>query len=242
MKNLSIVIVAFVASALTLSSCTRKDNTDPVPVYSTNTDTNITNSSNLKFTSDTIVADSIGTFSIPATSSSNSLSVSIIPDTNITITNSGVSVSYAKKHSSFYGYSIVSVSVSDGTNTISKNLVVKVGTSAQIKTYNILKPYFNKYTSLVVFTENSYVSSSGQSNFYATVKTHAKYKILSNGNLALYNDDYSYCNVIYTVSNTSYYKNGAYQIFFGSTIDMQFNMHTFSMYNFDMTLDVQNYN
>ena len=41
MKNLSIVIVAFVASALTLSSCTRKDNTEPVPVYPTNTDTNI---------------------------------------------------------------------------------------------------------------------------------------------------------------------------------------------------------
>ena len=236
MKNLSIVIVAFVASALTLSSCTRKDNTDPVPVYPTNTDTNITNSSNLKFTSDTIVADSNGTFNIPATSSNVLSYVTITPDTNITITNSGVSVSYAKKHSSFYGYSKVSVSVSDGTNTISKNLVVKVGSSAQIKTYNILKPYFNKITSLVGFNENSYVYSGNQSRFYGTVKNHAKYKILSNGNLALFNDDYSYCNVIYTVSNTTVYVKGAYQILFTNTNGLG------GIYDFDMYLDVQNYN
>lgn len=190
MKNLSKIFalgtMSLLVSTLLLSSCSKKD--DPTPIVASST---ITAPSTAPVFSETKVSLTNGAFTIPVSSpSSKTLTISsVVSDTNITVSTSGLIATVSTKHKIFYGDATATISVSDGTNTTTQVLTISVGTIEQINSYNLLKPYLCKSLtgdvgSLVMKLDGT-VTSKQNAAFWLSAICYGSYEIMENGHFLL---------------------------------------------------------
>lgn len=183
-KNFAIGTMSLLVSTLLLSSCSKAD--DPTPVVATQNTT-----STAPVFSATKVSLTDGAFTIPVSSpSSKTLTISsVVSDTNITVSTSGLTATVSTKHKIFYGDATATISVSDGTNTTTQVLTISVGTTEQINSYNLLKPYLCKSLtgdvgSLVMKLDGT-VTSKPNADFWGSQLCYGSYEIMENGHFLL---------------------------------------------------------
>ena len=204
-KNFAIGTMSLLVSTLLLSSCSKAD--DPTPVVATQNTTTAT----APVFSATKVSLTDGAFTIPVSSpSSKTLTISsVVSDTNITVSTSGLIATVSTKHKIFYGDATATISVSDGTNTTTQVLTISVGTIEQINSYNLLKPYLCKdlrgdAESLNMKLDGT-VTSKPNADFWLSQLCYGSYEIMENGHFLLNvaNNKISY--IEYVLSTKSVY-------------------------------------
>jgi hypothetical protein len=203
-KNFAIGTMSLLVSTLLLSSCSKAD--DPTPIVATQTNT----TSTAPVFSATKVSLTNGAFTIPVSSPSNkTLTISsVVSDTNITVSTSGLTATVSTKHKIFYGDATATISVSDGTNTTTQVLTISVGTTEQINSYNLLKPYLYKSLtgdvgSLFMKLDGT-VTSKPNADFWLSATCYGSYEIMENGHFLLNtaNNKISYTEYVLSIELT----------------------------------------
>lgn len=131
MKNKSIILFLSlsICGLVFVSSCKKKDDAAPSPTAATD---NVDMGANASTTVNVLANDTY----------SGSASVTVSSNTNYgtIVVNNDNTITYSPK-TNFFGTATYTYTVKDDNGSGSGNIVIKVGTDAQIKTYSILSAY-----------------------------------------------------------------------------------------------------